>query len=228
MCLPKLIESGELPFKDNDLDASVTHIPAMEGLLRRRDLPPFCHMDYKAHPDFLAALKQVQRIPQSHGLILNTFENLDRPFLSCIHSYSPKTYAIGPLHLHLKAKLASKNTPSSNNLWEEDHSSIKWLDAQPMGSVHYVTFGSVVVVSKEEVLEFQHGLLNSKVKFLWVMRPNILKEGEIDVQFMKELAEGCNGNGYIVSWAPQKMAPSPDQGGAFLLSASVNGGFVGN
>lgn len=74
-----------------------------------------------------------------------------------------------------------------------------------MGSVLYVSFGSVVVVSKEEILEFQHGLLNSKVKFLWVMRPNILKGGKSDVQFMKELAEGCKGNGYVVSWAPQKM-----------------------
>nr|WIW42681.1 UDP-glycosyltransferase [Nicotiana tabacum] len=150
---------------------------------------------------------------------------MHRPFLSCIHSYSPKTYAIGPVHLHLKAKLASKNTPSlpfSNSLWEEDHSSIKWLDAQPMGSVLYVSFGSVVVVSKEEILEFQHGLLNSKVKFLWVMRPNILKGGKSDVQFMKELAEGCKGNGYIVSWAPQKMVLAHPSIAGFLTHSGWN------
>nr|UHH90546.1 UDP-glycosyltransferase [Nicotiana benthamiana] len=225
MCLPKLIQSGELPFKDNDLDASVTHIPAMEGLLRRRDLPHFCLMDCKTDPDFLAALKQVERIPRSHALILNTFEDLDRPFLSCIHSYSPKTYAIGPLHLHLKAKLSSKATPSlpfSNSLWEEDHSSVKWLDAQPKGSVLYVSFGSIVVVSKEEILEFQHGLLNSKVKFLWVMRSNILKAGKSDVQFMKELAEGCKGNGYIVSWAPQKMVLAHPSIAGFLTHSGWN------
>ncbi|MCD7446021.1 hypothetical protein HAX54_031504 [Datura stramonium] len=228
LCLPKLIEVGELPFKGDDLDALVTHIPTMEGLLRRRDLPHFCLRDHKTDPSFQAALKEIERIPQAHGLILNTFEDLDGPFLSCIRSYSAKTYAIGPIHLHLKTRLAAKQTTSvmlssnSNSLWEEDQSSIKWLDAQPMGSVIYVSFGSLVVVSREEILEFWHGLLKSNVKFLWVLRPNILKEGERDDKFMKELAEGCKENGYIVSWAPQRKILAHPAIGGFLTHSGWN------
>ncbi|XP_059298435.1 7-deoxyloganetic acid glucosyltransferase-like [Lycium ferocissimum] len=225
LCLPKLIQAQQLPFKGDDLDALVTHIPPMEGLLRRRDLPHFCLTDYKTDPEFLVVLKEIERIPQAYGLILNTFEDLDGPFLSCIRSHSAKTYAIGPVHLHLKTKLAAKQTPSllsSNSLWEEDQSSIKWLDAQPVGSVIYVSFGSLIVASKEEILEFWHGLLNSKVRFLWVLRPNILKGGEMDYKFMKELAEGCQENGYIVSWAPQKRILAHPAIGGFLTHSGWN------
>ncbi|KAJ8557632.1 hypothetical protein K7X08_003257 [Anisodus acutangulus] len=225
LCLPKLIEAQELPFKGDDLDALVRNIPTMEGLLRRRDLPHFCVTDYKTDPSSLAALKEIERIPQAYGLILNTFEDLDGLFLSCIRSYSAKTYAIGPVHLHLKTRLAAKQTPSllsSNSLWEEDQSSIKWLDAQPVGSVIYVSFGSLIVASKEEILEFWHGLLNSEVKYLWVLRPNILREGKTDYKFMKDLAEGCQKNGYIVSWAPQKKILAHPAIGGFLTHSGWN------
>lgn len=53
-------------------------------------------------------------------------------------------------------------------------------------------------------MEFWHGLINSKVRFLWVLRPNILKGSEMDYKFMKDIMEGSKENGYIVSWAPQK------------------------
>ncbi|KAK4363447.1 hypothetical protein RND71_018688 [Anisodus tanguticus] len=226
LCLPKLIEAGILPFKGNELDALVTHIPPMEGLLRRRDLPHFCHLDdYKTDLNSQAVFKEIERIPKAHGLILNSFEDLDGSFLSCIRSSFPKTYAIGPLHFHLETRFAAKPTSllsSSNSLWEEDHTSIKWLDAQSMGSVIYVSFGSLAVVSRKEILEFWHGLMNSKVKFLWVMRPNMLKGVESHDQFMKELVEGCKGTGYIVSWAPQKIVLAHPSVGGFLTHSGWN------
>ncbi|KAM3320152.1 hypothetical protein P3S67_007352 [Capsicum chacoense] len=225
LCLPKLIEAGVLPFQGNDLDALVTHIPALEGLLRRRDLPHFCLVDFMTDQNSQDVLKEIERIPKAHGLILNTFEDLDGPILSCIRAYFPQTYVIGPLESNLKARLAAKATPqssSSNSLWEEDHTSIKWLDEQPKGSVIYVSFGSLAVVSRNEILEFWHGLLNSKVKFLWVIRRNMLKGGESYDQFMKELVEGSKGIGYIVSWAPQKMVLAHPSVGGFLTHSGWN------
>ncbi|TMW84800.1 hypothetical protein EJD97_024360 [Solanum chilense] len=225
LSLPKLIEAGVLPFKGNDIDALVTHVPNMEGFLRRRDLPHFCLLDYKTDQNSQAVFKEFERIPKAHGLILNSFEDLDGPFLYNIRSYFPKTYAIGPLPLNLKTRLAAKATPllsSSNSMWEEDHTSIKWLDAQSKGSVIYVSFGSLVVVSRDEIMEFWHGLMNSKVKFLWVMRPNMLKGDASHDQFMKELVEGCKGIGYIVSWAPQKMVLAHPSVGGFLTHSGWN------
>ncbi|WMV20259.1 hypothetical protein MTR67_013644 [Solanum verrucosum] len=222
LSLPKLIEAGVLPFKGNDLDALVTHLPAMEGLLRRRDLPHFCLLDYKTDQNYQAAFKEIERLPKAHGLILNSFDDLDGPFLSSVRSYFPKTYAIGPLPLNLKSRLAAPLLSSSNSLWEEDHTSIKWLDEQSNGSVIYVSFGSLVVVSRDEMMEFWHGLMNSKVKFLWVIRPNMLKGDVSYDQFMKELVEGCKGIGYIVSWAPQKMVLAHPSVGGFLTHSGWN------
>ncbi|XP_049395438.1 7-deoxyloganetic acid glucosyltransferase-like [Solanum stenotomum] len=222
LSLPKLIEAGVLPFKGNDLDALVTHLPAMEGLIRRRDLPHFCLLDYKTDQDSQAVFKEIERLPKAHGLILNSFDDLDGPFLSSVRSYFPKTYAIGPLPLNLKSRLAAPLLSSSNSLWEEDHTSIKWLDEQSNGSVIYVSFGSLLVVSRDEMMEFWHGLMNSKVKFLWVIRPNMLKGDVSYDQFMKELVEGSKGIGYIVSWAPQKMVLAHPSVGGFLTHSGWN------
>lgn len=197
----------------------------MEGLLRRRDLPHFCLLDYKTDQNSQAIFKEIERIPKAHGLILNSFEDLDGPFLSNIRSYFSKTYAIGPLHLNLNTRLAAKVTSllsSSNSLWKEDHSSIKWLDAQSTGSVIYVSFGSLTVLSRNEIMEFWHGLMNSKIKFLWIIRPNMLKGDESHDQFMKELVEGCKGIGCIVNWAPQRMVLAHPSIGGFLTHSGWN------
>lgn len=100
---------------------------------------------------------EAQGIQQANGLILNSFQHLDRPFLSLIRSKSPTTYAIGPLHLILESKLAARGTPlsqSSYSFWEEDYSSLEWLDAQPVNSVIYVSLGSIALLSREESLEY--------------------------------------------------------------------------
>ncbi|KAL6327329.1 hypothetical protein AAG906_018782 [Vitis piasezkii] len=51
----------------------------------------------------------------------NTFEDLEGPVLSQIRNHCPKAYAIGPLHEHLKSRLASETTmsQSSNSLWKK-------------------------------------------------------------------------------------------------------------
>nr|XP_009804549.1 PREDICTED: 7-deoxyloganetic acid glucosyltransferase-like [Nicotiana sylvestris]XP_016507911.1 PREDICTED: 7-deoxyloganetic acid glucosyltransferase-like [Nicotiana tabacum] len=225
LCIPKLIQAGEVPFKGNDLDVLFENVAGMQGLLRRRDFPFYRLIDYATDPYCQIALKEVESIPQSNGLILNTFEDLDGPLLSLIRSHCPQTYAIGPLHLHLKTKLAEKRMPisaSSNSLWEEDHSSIQWLDAQPIESVIYVSFGSMATLSKEEILEFWHGLVNSGIRFLWVIRSNLLRGEEWNHQFAKELAEGCKERAYIVSWAPQEEVLAHSAIGGFLTHSGWN------
>ena len=96
--------------------------------------------------------------PRAHALILNMFEDLEGTVLSHIHIKCPKTYTIGPLHAILKSKLESKMTLlqswSPNSLFEVDKSCMVWLDAQPLKSIIYVSFGSVTVMKMEELMEF--------------------------------------------------------------------------
>ncbi|KAF5959604.1 hypothetical protein HYC85_000813 [Camellia sinensis] len=186
-CVPKLIDAGELPFEGDDLDAPIKCVPGMEGFLRRRDLPNFCRVGDLNDPVTKIIMKEVQQVPRARGLILNTFEEVDEPVLSHMRSLCPNLYPIGPLHTHLKMKLATEPTPpgpqqaSSSSLWQEDRSCLKWLDAQPPKSVIYVSIGSLAMMTSDQVMEFWHGLVNSGHRFLWVRRPNSIPGGDWEV-----------------------------------------------
>ncbi|PWA46533.1 7-deoxyloganetic acid glucosyltransferase [Artemisia annua] len=71
-CLPKLIESGELPFAGDNLDTPIKSIPGMEGFFRRRDLPAFCRSGNLSDPSLQLYLPESTENPRAHGLILNT------------------------------------------------------------------------------------------------------------------------------------------------------------
>ena len=96
--------------------------------------------------------------PRAHALILNMFEDLEGTILSHIRIKCPKTYTIGPLHAILKSTLESKMTLlqswSPNSLFEVDKSCMVWLDPQPLKSVIYVSFGSIIVMTKDELMDF--------------------------------------------------------------------------
>nr|GEW43455.1 retrovirus-related Pol polyprotein from transposon TNT 1-94 [Tanacetum cinerariifolium] len=97
-CIPKLIESGELPFEGTNMDEPILNVKGMEGFLRRRDLPCLSNQ----------ALQQVssitRRTPEAHALILNTFDDLEGPIISQIQKHCSNIYTIGPLHAQLKAR----------------------------------------------------------------------------------------------------------------------------
>ncbi|KAF5770997.1 putative 7-deoxyloganetic acid glucosyltransferase [Helianthus annuus] len=68
--------------------------------------------------------------------------------------------------------------------------------------VIYVSFGSMTVLSREELIELWYGLVNSRKNFLWVIRPNsVAGDGQ---NIPTELLEGTMKRWYMVSWAPQE------------------------
>ncbi|CAI9091600.1 OLC1v1026672C1 [Oldenlandia corymbosa var. corymbosa] len=229
--LPQLIENGEIPFSgDDDMDVAITNVKGMEGFLRRRDLPSFCRSGIRS-PDFEMILTETAQTPRANGLILNTFEDLEGPILSQIRTFCPNLYTIGPLHAHLKSRMAAVNpnssmNSSSNSLQEEDRSCIEWLDKQPSRSVLYVSFGSVTVLKKEQLLEFWKGLVNSGVKFLWVIRPDLVTGKNCDEHNKKspadELETATKERGYMVGWAPQKEVLAHPAVGGFWTHSGWN------
>ncbi|KAJ9175807.1 hypothetical protein P3X46_014321 [Hevea brasiliensis] len=207
-CVPDMIEACELPIKGKeDMDRIITKVPGMETFLRCRDLPSFCRVSDMTDPHLLMMMNETRQTPQAQALILNTFEDLEAPILSQIRNHCPKTYTIGPLHELLKTKLINvkmqESYQSSNSLREVDRSCITWLDTQPSQSVIYISFGSVAVLTREQLMEFWHGIVNSKKRFLWVIRPDSVttKDGDAE-NFPEELEEGPKQRGYIVKWAP--------------------------
>lgn len=238
-CIPQLIEAGEMPFAGKDMDAPIANVRGMEGFLRRRDLPSFCRVQDLGSPDFRMVLNETQQTRRADGLILNTFEDLEAPILSLIREICPNLYTIGPLHAHLKTKLqtapktnTSSRTTSSSSLWEEDKSCINWLDQQPSKSVIYVSFGSVTVMTREKLLEFWHGLVDSGVRFLWAIRPDLLTGENTDQESNNkttppepeelELEAATKERGYMVGWAPQGEVLAHPAVGGFLTHSGWN------
>ncbi|XP_059625333.1 7-deoxyloganetic acid glucosyltransferase-like [Cornus florida] len=225
LCIPKLIESGELPFKGNDLDTPITSVPGMEGFLRRRDLPIYCRAGDVSIPVVQIILAEDRQLPKAHGLILNTFEEIEGPILSHIRSLCPNLYSIGPLQERLKIRLAEETTSppaSSNGLWEEDGGCMTWLDAQPLRSVIYVSFGSLAVTRTADLKEFWHGLVNSGKRFLWVIRDNGVAGEDGDRQIPAEFSDGRKEGGYIARWAPQEEVLAHPAVGGFLTHSGWN------
>ncbi|KAK8549421.1 hypothetical protein V6N13_027175 [Hibiscus sabdariffa] len=224
--IPDIIQAGELPIKD--MDRLITTVPGMETYLRCRDLPSFCRAPDMEDPIVKLVFKETRRSTQANALILNTTEELDGPILSQIRTKCRNIYALGPIHAQLNTRLKAKHRDPhdhfSNTLWKEDESCISWLDQQSNRSVIYVSFGSITTMSRDKLVEVWYGLVNSKAKFLLVVRPNFMtgedSEGEDDV--VRELLEKTKDRGYTVQWAPQEAVLNHPAVGGFLTHSGWN------
>lgn len=235
-CIQEMIDAGEVPLKGKDedklaywnkreMDLMVTSVPGMEKLLRRRDIPAFCRVEDIDDPGFQSIKTETRRTTQATALILNTFEDLEGPVLDQIRKHIPNLYSIGPLHAHLRALLESKGMESSHyssSFWKEDDSCIAWLDSQPPNSVIYVGFGSITMLTRDELLEFWYGLVNSGQRFLWVVRPDSIIGNGNGNEVPVELGEGTESRGLMVEWVPQQVVLGHPSVGAFFTHSGWN------
>ena len=212
--------------ENEDMDCFIRSVPGMETFLRIRDLPSFCQARNTADPNLQQVKNMTRQSPRAHAIILNTFEDLEGLVLSHIRTKCPKTYTIGPLHAILKSKLESKTTLlqslSPNSLFEVDKSCMVWLDAQPLKAVIYVSFGSITVMTKDELMEFWYGLVNSKKRFLWAIRHDLVTQKDGEGQIPLELIEGTKDRGYMVDWVPQEEVLAHQAIGGFLTHSGWN------
>lgn len=227
-CIPELVKVGVIPFpEDANLDEIVSSMPGMEGFLRRRDLPSFCRDVKSSSNNIIRLLKTVTtNAARAEALIINTFESLEAPMLSHVRSLCPITYAVGPLHTFVKTSIPQNELASSTNsvnMWEEDCDCIRWLDMQLDKSVVYVSFGSIAVLSREELMEFWQGLVDSGKRFLWVVRPDLVAGGSGEKGTIPEdVEDGTRQRGCIVGWAPQDEVLAHPAVGCFLTHSGWN------
>ncbi|KDO58003.1 hypothetical protein CISIN_1g036896mg, partial [Citrus sinensis] len=175
--LPKLIEDGLIPFPDENMDKPIAGIPGFENFLRNRDLPGTCRVKTSDN-DYLLQffIEETFAMTRASALVLNTFE-IEAPIVSLLGFHFTKIYAIGPLHKLQKSRMKDINSPSvssSGILQKEDTSCMTWLNSQPPKSVLYVSFGSLVGLTREQMSELWHGLVNNGQSFLLVVRPDLI------------------------------------------------------
>ncbi|GKC90897.1 retrovirus-related pol polyprotein from transposon TNT 1-94, partial [Tanacetum coccineum] len=132
----------------------------------------------------------------------------------------PSVYSIGPLHTIVR-DIEDKDLQSlGSSLWKEEHECLEWLDCQESGSVIYVNFGSITVITPQQLEEFSWGLANSEQKFLWVIRPDLVR---VDALVLSaEILEMTRDRGFVASWCPQEKVLDHPSIGGFLTHSGWN------
>ncbi|KAA8538100.1 hypothetical protein F0562_027708 [Nyssa sinensis] len=222
---PILIEKGLIPLKDESymingyLDTVIDWIPSMKGI-RLKDFPSFLRTTDP--DDFMVkfVLGEVERAKKASAIILNTFEELEGDVVNALSSMLPPVYTIGPLHLILNQVDDSSLKSIGSNLWKEEPECLEWLDSKEPNSVVYVNFGSVTVMTPDQLVEFAWGLANSNQSFLWIIRPDLVT-GDSAI-LPPELVRETKERGLLASWCPQEEVLSHPSIGGFLTHSGWN------
>ncbi|KAM7474864.1 hypothetical protein LguiB_022107 [Lonicera macranthoides] len=221
----ELIQRGYFPLKDESylsngyLDTEIDWIPAMKGI-RLKDLPTFIRTTNPQDTMFNYNLESINNALKTKTMILNTFDELEPEVLQAINAKFPTLYTIGPLSMMQQQLCPSNLDFIDSNLWEEDLGCLDWLNKRDLGSVVYVNYGSLVVMTIQELREFAWGLANSKYSFLWVIRPDMVSGGAevISAEFMEEVGD----RGLLVGWCRQVAVLSHPSIGGFLTHCGWN------
>jgi hypothetical protein len=223
--MPLLIDNGYIPLKDEScftngyMEEILTCIPGMPPL-HVKDLPSFLQVTDRTKDYMFGYLKsEGQATLEADMVILNTFDELEGPVLDAIRNRILPLYTLGPL-LHGAENNQNQIFDLSESIWSEETGCVKWLDGQEPSSVIYVCFGSITVISDEELVEFASGLEASKQPFMWALRPDLIHghSAVLPVEFLEKVKD----RSFLVSWAPQMKVLSHPSVGGFLTHSGWN------
>ncbi|PQQ18458.1 crocetin glucosyltransferase chloroplastic [Prunus yedoensis var. nudiflora] len=160
-------------------------------------------------------------------ILVNTFDALEPEALKAIDKYN--LIGIGPLipSAFLDGKDPSDKSFRGDHFQKsEDSSYIEWLNSRPEGSVVYVSFGSISVLSKPQMEEIAKGLLDSGRPFLWVIREKEESNGQDKEAEKEEEKLSCREEleelGKIVPWCSQVEVLSSPSLGCFVTHCGWN------
>ncbi|KAL4193710.1 hypothetical protein AMTRI_Chr06g178130 [Amborella trichopoda] len=189
-------------------------------LLSLQDLPSFI-VQAEGNGFFLdLLLGQFKNIEKADYVLMNSFDSLESKVSEeTAEPWSPKM--IGPA-LPL-AYLVGRNARSTSTGDDQGRlvTCLSWLDERPVGSVVYVSFGSIAALSVEQMEEIASALRSSKWPFLWVVRipfahqqgGNQLPEGFLEATFQQ---------GLVVPWCPQLDVLAHRAVGCFVTHCGWN------
>ncbi|KAJ9541800.1 hypothetical protein OSB04_028306 [Centaurea solstitialis] len=151
----------------------------------------------------------------SSGIIWNTFKELEEYALETVcQDYRIPSFTLGPFHKYF--------TASSGGLIEQDRNILSWLDTQAPKSVVYVSFGSVARITESDFQEMAHGLANTGLPFLWVVRPGVVRGSEWLESLPEKFLESVGDKGRIVKWCPQPKVLAHPATGCFWTHCGWN------
>ncbi|XP_059300300.1 UDP-glycosyltransferase 75C1 [Lycium ferocissimum] len=194
-------------------------------LLKSEDLPSFLvasssKLDDGKYGSALPTFKeQLDTLDgeENPKVLVNTFDALEPEALKAIEKYN--LIGIGPL---VPSSFFDGKDPLDSafggDLFQKSNDYMEWLDSQPKSSIVYISFGSLLNLSRNQKEEIAKGLIEIKRPFLWVIRDQEnVKEAE-ELSCMMELEK----QGKIVPWCSQLEVLTHPSLGCFVSHCGWN------
>ncbi|KAK6135444.1 hypothetical protein DH2020_030813 [Rehmannia glutinosa] len=221
----ELVNRGLFPLQDESqitngyLETELDWVPGMKHI-RLRDFPSFIRT---TDPDDIMVnynILQTKNASRAKAVIINTFDELEKEVLYALRQKFDHVSTIGPLQL-LEHEIENPELKSiGSSLWKEDDACIAWLNQRAPNSVLYVNFGSITVLSPQQLLEFAWGLANSNQYFLWIIRPDLVS-GDSAI-LPEEYSKEVEGRAMMVGWCSQERVLAHPSVGGFLTHSGWN------
>ncbi|XP_074556283.1 UDP-glycosyltransferase 86A1-like [Curcuma longa] len=203
-----LISNGHFASPDRNRKDTIRYIPGIREI-EPHELHPIYQDKDSSSLSHQFTFKCFDEVRGTNFVLANTVEELEAEAISAIQREMP-FYAIGPVFPD-GFTVTGGMAGSIATVQDCSH----WLDTMPAASVLYVSFGTLVHVSERDLREIAHGVLNSKVNFLWVRRPGTapLPDGFV---------AASEGRGMVVPWCHQKDVLLHPSVGGFLTHCGWN------
>ncbi|GAB4843126.1 hypothetical protein Ancab_013102 [Ancistrocladus abbreviatus] len=162
---------------------------------------------------------------ESWGLVINSFDKLERVYLTHLMSElgHDRVWAVGPL-------LPPEDGDGSGAKDRGGSSSVavneilSWLDAQQDNKVVYVCFGSQALLTNQQMDALALGLEKSGTHFVWSVKQPV--GGHVDRGYgmvPQRFEDRVAGRGLVIKgWAPQVLILRHRAVGAFLTHCGWN------
>eukprot|EP00253_Pinus_taeda_P011760 PITA_11760 len=191
-------------------------------LLKVSELPSFLHPSNTKESLLRLVMDQFKPLSEATWVLGNSFSELESEEINSMKSLAP-IRTVGPLipSAFLDGRNPGDTDPGAH-LWKTTNC-MDWLNTKEPASVVYVSFGSLAVLSKEQMHEIALGLKASGYSFLWVVRPpsskgEINSEENLPAGFLNE----TSGQGLVVPWCHQLQVLSHASVGAFMTHCGWN------
>ncbi|CAO2185926.1 unnamed protein product [Urochloa humidicola] len=207
----------------DDPSAPIT-VPGLPAPLRIRDLPSFITSTDADDPyafvaDMFRELVAMLGESPTTTVLANTFDAMEPDAVSSLREHGVDVIPVGPVISFLDggappAAAAAKQ----NDLFRQDGKGyLEWLDAQAPGSVVYISFGSLSVMSERQIEEVARGMSESGRPFLWVLREDNRRAGA-----GTDAAALGGERGVVVGWCDQVRVLSHRAVGCFVTHCGWN------
>ncbi|XP_050378327.1 anthocyanidin 3-O-glucosyltransferase 7-like [Argentina anserina] len=160
---------------------------------------------------FSETLRQIGKVlPQSAVVVMNFYQELNPTVLeNDLKSKSVKLLNVGFLTLSLPLPPLPLSESDATGC-------LSWLDDQQASSVVYISFGTVGVPSRSELVALAEALEAIDAPFLWSLR------GSFKDLLPNDFVERVNKNGRVVSWVPQTQVLRHSSIGVFVTHCGCN------